>query len=141
MIWKEVIFFYILFGILGVALEVFGFSILNFRRKKDKSLKGYSSLWMFFIYGMFYFILLLVTTYFLKYNFLIRGLIYIVLIYTLEFSSGYILKKFHALPWNYSHKHRHHLKGLICLEFAPVWFIEGLIAEMIYLYLKAHIFF
>jgi uncharacterized membrane protein len=141
MSWEENIFFFILFGILGMALEIFCTSLENQKKKKDRCLKGTSSLWMFFIYGSAYFAILFVTTYFSNLNILVRGLIYMLLFYALEFCSGYFLKTFKAIPWDYSDDTKYHFKGIIRLEFAPMWFIGGLLAEAIYLYFKAHLIF
>ncbi len=136
---ETIIFFFLLFGALGITTEILWTSAINLLKRKNKQLKGNSSLWMFFIYGTVFFIILLVTTFFMEYNILIRGLIYMFLIYILEFCSGSILKKFNINPWDYSKEKKHHFKGLICLECAPLWFIEGLLAEAIYLYINAHL--
>ena len=136
---EEHIFFFILFGLLGITSEVIFISLS--KKPKDRTLKGHSSLWMFFIYGMIYFIVLFGTTYLSMYNFFIRGLVYMILIYILEFASGFVLKKFRAVPWDYSKTKKHHFKGLICPKFAILWFAEGLAAELIYLYIKSHIVF
>jgi len=141
MSWEENIFFFVLFGALGIALEVFCTAIENLRRKKDKCLRGTSSMWMFFIYGSAHFIVLLVTTYFSEFNILLRGLIYMLLFYALEFCSGVILKKYKAVPWDYSGDTKYHFRGIIRLEFAPLWFIGGLVAEAVYLYFKIHLTF
>ena len=76
-----------------------------------------------------------------------RGLTYMVLILSWEYLSGFAIKKLVGVaPWDYStdktydgvgSKKRFHIHGLICLEYAPVWFIEGLIAEWVYLFLLA----
>ena len=138
---EEQIFFFIFFGILGVTSEIFCTSISNLRKKKDKCLRGSSSIWMFFVYGTVYFIILFVLSYFSEYHIIARGLIYMILFYSLEFCSGFILKKCRAVPWDYSNDTKYHFKGIIRLEFAPMWFIGGLISEVIYFYLKTHLIF
>lgn len=136
----ENIFFFMLFGVSGVALEVFFTSLLNLKRKKDVSLMGSSSLWMFFIYGLVYIIVLIVTTYFYHFHIILRGLIYMVLILSLEFSSGSILKKFRAIPWDY-YDRKYHFRGIVCLEFSLLWFLYGIIAEAVYLFFKHRMIF
>lgn len=138
---EEHAFFFLLFGIIGIFLEIFFTSIRNFIKKKDKSLKGISSLWMFFIYGFIYFIILFGVTYISEYNIIFRGLIYMLSFYVLEFCSGGILKRFNIIPWDYSPYTKFNFKGIIRLDFAPLWFIGGLMFETIYLYLKAHLIF
>ena len=135
----EIIFFFALFGVIGVCFEVFINSIQKFMKTREITLMGYSSIWMFFIYGTSYFIILYVTTFFLNFNILIRGFIYMILFYMLEFSSGFILKKFKMIPWDYS-EFKYNFKGIIALQFAPLWYIGGIFLETIYLYLKPLIF-
>ena len=135
----EIIFFFALFGVIGVCFEVFINSIQKFMKTREITLMGHSSIWMFFIYGTSYFIILYVTTFFLNFNILIRGFIYMILFYMLEFSSGFILKKFKMIPWDYS-EFKYNFKGIIALQFAPLWYIGGIFLETIYLYLKPLIF-
>ena len=69
----ENIFFFVLFGIVGVAMEVFFTAIISIiKKEKNRAMKGHSSLWMFFIYGSVYFVILFGRTYFSQYNFFSR---------------------------------------------------------------------
>ena len=45
-----------------------------------------------------------------------------------EFISGSFLKKHNACPWDYSDAALNY-KGIIRLDYAPVWFVVGLIYE------------
>ncbi len=146
----EILFYFLLFGAFGVAMEVFWTSLIGFIRKKNPVLRGYSSLWMFPIYGCVFFIILLGQTFFPSFNIFIRGLIYTALILTWEYFSGFFLKKvFGEAPWDYSNKEIKigHIKkktnfhGLICLNWAWIWYIGSLIAEWLYVFLKNHIIF
>lgn len=96
---------------------------------------------MFFIYGSTYFIILFGTTYLMNLSIFIRGFIYMIMFYFLEFGTGFILKKFKAIPWDYSKNMKFNLKGIICLEFAIPWYLGGIILEFIYIYLKSQIIF
>jgi len=138
---EENIFFFVLFGIIGVSAEVFFVSITNIFKKKDRCLKGHSSLWMFFIYGIVYLIILFGRTYFSDYSIFLRGLIYLVLIYALEFTSGSLLKKFKAIPWDYRKDTKYNFRGIISLEFLPIWYVGGILYELLYLFLKSHLVF
>jgi hypothetical protein len=139
--WWEIFFFFVIFGILGVFIEVIATSIQNFVRQKDRCMNGHSSFWMFFVYGSVYFIVLFVTTYFPTLNIILRGIIYMFLFYSLEFVSGFFFKKCRILPWDYSKETKYHYKGIIRFDFAPFWFIGGLIYEAVYLFLKTHLIF
>lgn len=59
---------------------------------------------------------------------LLRGTLYMMLIFAGEFLSGSILKKHQACPWDYS-KAKFNVKGVIRLDYAPVWFLTGLLFE------------
>lgn len=96
----------------------------------DVQLKGYSSLYVFPMYGI---PSLFVDYLYLNYlkgrcNRVIRGLIYILIAFTSEFFSGFILSKFSACTWDYS-ANRYNIYGLITLEYAPVWLVSGFICE------------
>ena len=59
-----------------------------------------------------------------------RGIIYSIIIFLTEFITGFILKKHKACPWDYSDS-KYNIKGIIRLDYAPLWFIVGLIYEKI----------
>jgi uncharacterized membrane protein len=138
----ENIFFFVLFGIIGVSTEVFFTSLLELvKKRKNRSMTGHSSLWMFFVYGSVYLIILFGRTYLLGINLFLRGFVYLALIYAIEFISGSLLKKLNAVPWDYGNDMKHDYKGIICLEFAPLWYTGGLLFELLYLFLKSHLVF
>ena len=142
------IIYFLFFAFLGVAHEVFWRSILDYKKKKNKRMLGDSSLWMFPIYGTLTFIILFVQTYFGDFPWYLRGLLYTLLIFTWEYISGYIIKKISGIsPWDYSKEttdgvgspKKYHLHGLICLQYAPIWYLEGLLAEWIYLWMESNV--
>lgn len=146
----EIICYFILFGITGIFIEVLWTAIRNTNNKKYLLLRGYSFLWMFPIYGLVFFIILLGQIYFSNLNILFRGLIYTALILFLEYTSGYLLKKFLRIaPWDYSYKTiklmrkriKSNFRGLICLNRAWMWYILSIVAEQIYLFLQRNISF
>ena len=98
-------------------------------RKKDLKLIGQTSIWMFPIYGMaavirpLAHILKGVPSFF-------RGIIYSIGILAGEYVSGSFLKKHGMCPWDYS-KAPHQYKGIVRLDYAPVWFATGLFFEKI----------
>ena len=63
-------------------------------------------------------------------SFIYRGLFYMLGFYTVEFISGSFLKRFGICPWDYSAA-RFQYKGIIRLDYAPLWFVAGLIFEKI----------
>lgn len=115
-------------GVFGWCMEIMWTAFEKFRRR-DMKLIGNTSIWMFPIYGMaslFTPLCKLVH----NANFLIRGFIYMLTIFTAEYSTGYFLKKHNMCPWNYS-KSKYNIDGLIRLDYAPLWFIIGLTFEKI----------
>ena len=59
-----------------------------------------------------------------------RGLLYTAGIYFTEFTTGSFLKELGICPWDYSHT-PYHYKGIIRLDYAPIWFLTGLLFEKI----------
>jgi uncharacterized membrane protein len=116
-------------GMVGCLMEFLFTGLKSLFIFKQRDLKCHSSLWMFPIYGMACFIKPFKNHY-KNLNILKRGLIYTILIFIGEFISGSILKKFDSCPWDYSDK-KHNVKGLIRLDYAPCWFLAGLIFEQI----------
>ncbi len=57
-----------------------------------------------------------------------RGCIYTVGFFSVEFISGSFLRHLHICPWDYSQAFLNY-KGLIRLEYAPLWFGAGLFFE------------
>ena len=58
----------------------------------------------------------------------VRGTVYTVCIFLTEFGTGSLLKKHDLCPWDYS-KSKANIKGLIRLDYAPLWFGVGLLYE------------
>lgn len=113
-------------GICGWCLELLWTGLGSFRRR-DKTLESRSSLWMFPIYGMAAFLgpmaRLLKTC-----SVWIRGCVYMITIFCTEYLTGSFLKKRGCCPWDYSSS-RFHVNGIIRLDYAPLWFLCGLLFE------------
>lgn len=119
---------FLLCGSIGWCLEVF-WTGLHSMLRGEHTMMGKSSLLMFPIYGCAAFIkpvykrIASIPT-------VLRGCIYTAGIYLTEFISGSILKHFHMCPWDYS-KTPFQFKGIIRLDYAPLWFLTGLLFEKI----------
>jgi uncharacterized membrane protein len=123
------------FIFIGITMEVIATSIMDFVKSRDPRLKGETYLWMLPIYAVVPFIFYFVTTYFGESSWILKGLIYMAAFYLLELVSGLIIKALVGVsPWNYK-DYRFHYKEVICLEYAPVWFIYGIVGEMYYVFL------
>lgn len=125
---------YIIYGLLGICLEVFwtGFkSLLN----TDYTMEGTTYIWMFFIYGFAVF-LEPIHDRIREQNVILRGFIYMILIYIVEFITGWLLRIFIGVcPWNYIDSRS--INGLITLTYAPLWFALGLFFEKVHDFLNS----
>lgn len=126
------------FIVVGITLEVFWTSIINSIRTKDRKLTGKTYLWMFPIYAIVPFIYIIGIKHMYDINIFIKAIIYMFAFYLLEFSSGYLIKRITGVsPWNYrgysikifGKEYKANYKGLICLEYAPVWYLYGIMGE------------
>ncbi|KAM4692800.1 transmembrane protein 229b-like [Discoglossus pictus] len=115
----------------GYVCEIIFTSAWDFYHTSSWKLIGLSSIWAFFIYGTAIFII--EKMYFLLHtrcNIFLRCLIYTLWTYAWEFSTGYILKRCNACPWDYSH-FPGSIMGLITMEYAIPWFFACMIAERV----------
>lgn len=129
MVWR--FFFY---GLIGWGMEVF-WTGLHSLLHKDVKLIGTTSLWMFPIYGMVVF-LEPIYGFLAASPWLLRGGVYMICIFAAEFASGWWLENLVGyVPWDYSDA-KLNIKGLIRLDYAPVWFAVGLIYERIYSFIS-----
>jgi len=113
-------------GFGGWCLECF-WTGLHSLFHKDKHILCKTSYWMFPIYGA----AALLTPLFRRIKHtpvILRGTLYTILIFLGEYISGSFLKKHNACPWDYS-KAKFNIKGIIRLDYAPAWFLTGLIFE------------
>lgn len=115
-------------GTAGWCMEIIFTGLKNFTGE-DKTLTGKTSVWMFPIYGMASFMSpicrLLHRT-----NLFTRGCVYTLCIFTGEYLTGSLLRKYRACPWDYSQSPLN-IDGLIRLDYAPLWFGAGLLFEKI----------
>ena len=112
-------------GFIGWGIELLATSLSNYRNNGDKRLMGNTSLLMFPIYGLAAafqpFGRLLC-----RRNALVRGSVYMTLIFATEYATGRLLRKLGVCPWDYSDAPLN-FDGLIRLDYAPAWFVVGLL--------------
>ena len=117
-------------GFIGWCLECFWTGLGSFReRTKDKRLLCRTSVWMFPIYGLAAFIPTVYKRIRSK-SPIFRGIVYASAIFGCEYTSGILLKRHNACPWDYS-KAKLNYKGVIRLDYAPCWAAAGLLFERI----------
>lgn len=119
---------FILCGLTGLFMEIF-FTGMNSLLHQDYSLTGHSSVLMFPIYGAAVIFGPLSRRLQGK-SFLLRGCIYTICIFLMEFLSGALLQLLQICPWDYSGDPTN-IAGLIRLDYAPFWFAASLILERV----------
>lgn len=104
--------------------------------KGDFALRGVSYLWMFPIYGSGVFLEPLHDR-LRELHWFLRGLLWIIVIFTIEFVSGAFIKmSVGVIPWDYTGASALSIGGFIRLDYAPAWFIVGLLYEKIHDFLR-----
>lgn len=98
---------------------------------RDPRLCGYTFIWMIPIYACMVFlepIYLMIK----NWPWLARGIIYMILIWIMEYITGWLIKKITGrCPWDYSAS-RFSFHGYIRWDFALTWFCFGFIFEYLY---------
>lgn len=120
---------FFIYGIFGWSMEVLWTGLYSLSTG-DLGLEAYTSLWMFFIYGCGVF-LEPIHDIIKDWNVFLRGIIWVVIIWGIEYSTGKILLNvLHIYPWRYYG--RMAVEGLVRLDYAPAWFVAGLFFERIH---------
>jgi uncharacterized membrane protein len=123
-----------IYGLLGWCFEVVFTAVVekSTRKQRDWRLEGRTYLWMFPIYGLLAPIGEPIHDLIRPYFWVLRGLVYLAGIWTVEFATGWLLLKLTGkCPWDYSHL-RGNFRGIVALEYAPVWFLFGLGFERVH---------
>ena len=116
-------------GVYGWGFECLWTGLHSIISHDNKNYACRTSMWMFPIYGMASLIKPLYKA-LENTNIFVRGIVYTSCIFATEDGTGKILKKNHCCPWDYSDA-KHNIEGLVRLDYAPLWFIVGLIYEKI----------
>lgn len=119
---------FLVYGALGWVVEII-FTGIGSVLAQDWNLTGQTYLWMFPIYAGAALGMEQIHSRLRHRQWLWRGLAYVVFIFVVEYSSGWmLLKLLGACPWEYP-AHSLHVDGLIRLDFAPAWMTLGLAFE------------
>ncbi|MDO4294133.1 MAG: hypothetical protein Q4C65_13015 [Eubacteriales bacterium] len=113
-------------GVTGWCIEILVSSFESFRRR-EPTLTGHTSLLMFPIYGAAC-LLRPLCILLRRSHWALRGLVYMLCIFGAEYASGRFLQKKGRCPWHYG-RSGWNVKKVIRLDFAPAWFLVGLLFE------------
>jgi len=125
---------FLIYGLLGICAEVFVSAVLHKLEMKEKnwSLRGQSYIWSLPLYGLIAPLFEPLHNALRLWPWMMRGTIYVIGFWIIEYSSGWILKRLiGACPWSYLGC-RYHLHGMIRWDFFPLWFIFGIFLEYLH---------
>lgn len=130
---KRALIRFLIFAMMGLLLEVFGGAFHDLKAL-DWDLRGSTSPWMMFDYGLFGLILMPVANPLKRWGIPlpVRAFVYMLMIFFVEYASGCI---FHfgmgIWVWDYSDL-PYNLHGQIAAAFIPTWYFLGLVGEYLY---------
>ena len=126
---------FIIYGLMGWSMEIV-WTGLHSLVEGDPRLGGYTNLWMFFIYGLGV-LLEPIHDIISEWRWPLRGLIWVVIIWGIEYTSGLILvNTLGVYPWRY--RGMFAIDGLVRLDYAPAWFLAGIIFERVHKVLDSY---
>jgi len=121
---------FVFYGLLGWVTEVVYTGAADLL-KGDWSLRGFTFLWMFPIYGLGV-LGERVHDSIRQLPWMVRGLIWLGLIWAVEYSSGWLLRELTGTcPWDYGYS-VFSIHGFIRLDMAGDWFLAGLAFERVH---------
>lgn len=121
---------FIIYGLLGWCLEIIWTGVGSLLAG-DVCLTAKTYLWMFPIYGLVKVFEPLhdIIRYWPVWE---RGTIWMLLYFAIEYLTGWLLgAMLGTVPWDYSHAALN-IHGLIRLDYAPAWFVAGLLFEKVH---------
>lgn len=120
---------FFIYGLLGWNIEIIWTGMCSLI-KGDLGLHAFTNLWMFLVYGLAVF-LEPIHDIIRDWKLPARGIIWVVIIWGIEYSTGIILKSLIGqYPWLYEGNFA--VDGLVRLDYAPAWFLAGLIFEQVH---------
>lgn len=115
----------------GFTFEVLFTAVYDFKKSGNLRLKGFTYIWMLPIYAVVYPALLWLYPHTMKHHWAARGFFYVAIIYVIEYTSGWALRKVVGeCPWEAEYRgHKWAVHDLIRLDFFPAWLVAALLFE------------
>jgi hypothetical protein len=142
--WAHVVFMIVGFACFGITVEVFftAFTALFTQTplcgKPLAAMAGTSYVWMAFIYGLIPIFGILLHDKAKPIRIWLRLPMYVLIIYGIEFTSGYLLQYFTGdCPWHYTSGWN--VMGLIRLDYFPAWLFFAGTVEQIYIFMNTRV--
>lgn len=134
---------FVLYGLFGWCVEIVWtvghglVAALAAGRSPDARLSGHTYLWMFPIYGGGILLFEVAHAAIGGFPWFVRGTIYMTGCFAVEYVTGWAIKMVSGtIPWDYSAV-RWNVHGLIRIDYAPAWFLFGLLLERVEEMVKA----
>jgi len=130
----HLLFEMVLFAVFALGLEVVFTSVCDWKNDKRRFLMGYSSLWYVPLYALAPVFLHLTSAFLFELPFLLRGTIYALVIFALEYLGMLSLRLLLGASPSQEHyyKARWNVHGLIRLDYFPVMWLMGLVFEWVF---------
>ncbi|MDD3839624.1 MAG: hypothetical protein PHP06_03535 [Clostridia bacterium] len=130
MLWK-----FFLYGILGWLVEIVWTGMGSLLRG-NWTLASHTYLWMLPVYGSAVF-LEPIHNRIRRHPWISRGILWMGVILVIEYVSGWLIQQVIGVcPWDYSNNTNFSVNGFIRLDYAPAWFIAGLLFEHVHDYIS-----
>jgi hypothetical protein len=142
--WAHVVFMIVGFACFGITTEVFftAFTALFTQNplcgNPLASMAVQSYVWMAFIYGLIPVLGILFHDRAKPLPVWIRLPLYVLIIYIIEFTTGYLLQVFTGkCPWHYTSGWN--VMGLIRLDYFPAWLVFAWLTAWIYVFMNTRV--
>ncbi|KAL3183435.1 hypothetical protein MRX96_033555 [Rhipicephalus microplus] len=119
-----------LYALHGYLIEVTFTAVWDLVVSGSLELRGFSSVWSLGIYSISCMAMEKINGLLQRRGLAARALAHTCWIYVWEFTTGSFLKALGSCPWDYRH-FRYNVCGLVTLEYAPLWFLCGLLFELL----------
>jgi uncharacterized membrane protein len=122
----------LIYGLLGWCVEIVWTALSSTASGQQKGwrLAGTTYLWMLPIYGLIAPLYEPVHDAIRACPWLARGLVYGTGIMVVEYATGWTIRAATgSCPWDYTGRSRWHVRGLVRLDYAPLWIAFGLALE------------
>ena len=126
---KRALIRFLICAVFGMLLELLASAIQGVRHDHSWNLFGHSSFWMVFDYGLLGILVGPISAPLRRWRLPLAGraVVYMLLIYLVEYVSGRLLTAGGLEIWSYHD--RYNLHHQITLTLAPAWYLLGLFAE------------